>query len=68
MVVRWFNHFELALGMGLSEVLPLCASFAAGLVIPRVYNKSRDPDLDFAFAFGVGFIITAFSYITMIAL
>lgn len=43
MIVEWFYNFELSLGMGLSEVLPLVASTAAGLVIPRVYSEYEDP-------------------------
>lgn len=68
LVVEWFYHFELAMGMGMSEFLPLCASFSAGLVIPRVYGISDEPDQSFAYSFGIGFLITAFSYLTMLAL
>ena len=68
MVVEWFYHFELSLGLGLSEVLPLCASFAAGLIIPRVYIKGEDAEQCFTWSFGVGFLLCLWSYLCMIAL
>lgn len=44
LIVEWFLHFELNLAMGLSEILPLCASLSAGLVIPRSYNLFEEPN------------------------
>ena len=67
-IVEWFYHFELSLGMGLSEVLPLAASTAAGLVIPRVYDLYDEPDQCFGYTFGVGFLVTTYSFIAMILL
>ena len=54
--------------MGLSEVLPLIGSTAAGVVIPRVYNLFDEPDQCFGYSFGVGMLITVYSFIAMLAL
>lgn len=44
LIVEWFLHFELSLAMGLSEILPLCASLYAGIIIPTVYKMYEEPN------------------------
>ena len=67
-IVEWFKDYELSLAMGLSEILPLCASFSAGLIIPGVYNLGDAPNECFAGSFSVGFLLCIFSYFSMLAL
>jgi MFS family permease len=42
-IVEWFKEFELSFAMGMSEFLPLIASFMSGVLIPRAFNAGDDP-------------------------
>lgn len=70
LIVEWFLHFELNLSMGLSEILPLCASLSAGLVIPTAYNMFdlEQPNECFLGSFSIGFGLATFSFLSMVAM